>query len=217
MKFLSRKQLRKREKTLLASLLLSAWGPLATFIAVIMSNSTTQLADFIRRSVELIALFTSWWVFRQLQRKENYSPEKKAKMEKAAGTGIAAALGFSGIIMLALALTRLPGFEPGGNVYLGLAIASLGLVTNIWFWQRYAWMTREHHDPIIDAQRRLYRAKVLVDLSVIVALSSVAFIPWHPAARYIDIFGSAVVAVYLLWSSIRTFQSQYPVQNWKGI
>lgn len=207
MKYLPTKQAEKREKTLLASLLLSAWGPLATFIAVIMSQSTTQLADFIRRSVELLALFISWWVFRQLQRKENYTPEEKTKMEKTAGTGVAAALGCSGIIMLVLALTRLPAFEPGGNVYPGMAIAFLGLLTNSWFWQRYAWMTREHYNPITDAQHRLYRAKVLVDVSVIFALSAVAFIPWHPATRYIDIFGSVMVAFYLLWNSFRTVQS----------
>ena len=207
MKHLSAKQAGKREKTLLASLLLSVWGPLATFIAVTMSQSTTQLADFIRRCVELLALFISWWVFRKLQRKENYTPKEKAKMEKAAGIGVAAAQGCSGIIMLFLALSRLPDFEPGGNVYLGMAIAFMGLLTNTWFWHRYAWMTREHFNPITDAQHRLYRAKVLVDISVIAALSAVAFIPQHPATRHIDIFGSVVTAFYLMLSSFRTVQS----------
>ena len=65
---LSKEQSSSREKTLLTALLLSAPGPLFTGYAVLSSHSTTQLADFIRRGVELAALFISWWVFRQLQR-----------------------------------------------------------------------------------------------------------------------------------------------------
>jgi hypothetical protein len=45
-----------RERTLLVALLLSLWGPLATGLAVLLSQSTTQVADFVRRSVELVAL-----------------------------------------------------------------------------------------------------------------------------------------------------------------
>jgi hypothetical protein len=65
---LYKEQSSSREKTLLTALLLSAPGPLVTGIALITSHSTTQLADFIRRGVELVAIFISWWVFRQLHR-----------------------------------------------------------------------------------------------------------------------------------------------------
>jgi chromatin segregation and condensation protein Rec8/ScpA/Scc1 (kleisin family) len=54
---LSREQAVTREKTLLTALLLSLPGPLVTGIAAITSHSTTQLADFMRRSSELVALF----------------------------------------------------------------------------------------------------------------------------------------------------------------
>ena len=49
MRDLSAKQVAARERTLLIALLLSMWAPLATGYAVLMSHSTTQLADFIRR------------------------------------------------------------------------------------------------------------------------------------------------------------------------
>jgi len=66
MSFLSKKQAASREKTLLTALLLSIPGPLVVGLAAVSSHSTTQLADFIRRSVELVALLLSWWVFRKL-------------------------------------------------------------------------------------------------------------------------------------------------------
>lgn len=193
-----------REKTLLAALLLSLWAPLATGIAVLLSHSTTQLADFIRRSTELIALFVSWWVFRHIVRRKELSAQDKARMEKFAGLSVAAALGVSGIVLLIVASSRLFSFEPGGNVYPGLVIAGLGLITNSWFWRRYSTLNRENYSPIIDTQRQLYRAKAFVDLCVIAALAAVAVNPDHIATRYIDVLGSAAVVAYLLWSGARS-------------
>ncbi len=200
----SQEQSASREKTLLVALLLSMWGPLATGIAVIMSASTTQLADFIRRSAELVALFVSWWVFRHLARNKELAPARKVRMEKISYLFVSAALGISAIVMLALALSRIGTFEPGGNVYPGLVIAVLGLFTNTWFWRRYARLNAEQYSSIIDASKQLYRAKTFVDLCVIVALASVAIIPAHPATRYIDLLGSVILAAYLLWSSAKT-------------
>ena len=106
--------------------------------------------------------------------------------------------------MLLLAATRLQAFEPSGDVRLGLAIATLGLATNGWFWRRYGTLTRERPDALIDAQRRLYRAKVAVDACVIAALATVLWAPGHPATRWVDLGGSIAVALYLGWSAQRT-------------
>jgi divalent metal cation (Fe/Co/Zn/Cd) transporter len=200
MNTLSKPQAASREKTLLVALLLSMWAPLATGIAVILSQSTTQLADFIRRSVELLALFVSWFVFRTILRKQSITETAKARMERIASLLTALALVSSGIIILSVTLSRLADFEPGGNVYPGMAIAFLGLITNTWFWRRYARQTRELYIPIIDAQAYLYRAKAFVDLCVLLALSAVAINPSHVLTRYVDLLGSAAVVVYLLWS-----------------
>ena len=201
-----KKETEKRQKTLLASLLLSLWAPLATGIAVIMSRSVTQIADFIRRTVELFVLLLSWLVFRYLTRDEGVPEETKKKWESIVNLSVAVALGISGLIMLFLAFFRLQSFRPGGNVSLGLTIAVLGLIVNLWFWQRYSVLGREASDPIINAQRQLYLAKVFVDLCVISALSAVAFMPAHAVTRHIDILGSVAVALYLLWSSFRFYK-----------
>jgi divalent metal cation (Fe/Co/Zn/Cd) transporter len=207
---LSKEQAASREKTLLVAFLLSVWAPITTGLAVLMSQSTTQVADFIRRTVELVALFISWQVFRYVEGRASprlLRPESKARVEKVASLSVAATLTCSGLIMLALSLSRLSSFQPGGNVSLGLVIALLGLITNSWFWRRYRRMTREHYNPVIASQVSLYRAKAFVDLTVILALSSVAISPAHPLTRYIDLLGSLAVAFYLLWSSLRAFHS----------
>jgi divalent metal cation (Fe/Co/Zn/Cd) transporter len=194
----------RRERTLLVALLLSLWAPLVTGIAVLLSQSTTQLADFVRRSVELVALAVSWAVFRSLRRRPALDRERAARLEALATRVVAVALAVSGVVTLLLVAHRLRAFVPGGDVRLGLLIALLGLATNAVFWRRYAGMARERPDAIIDAQRRLYRAKVAVDACVIAALASVLIAPDHPATRLVDLAGSLAVALYLLATAFRT-------------
>ena len=206
MKGLSKEQSSSRDKTLLTALLLSAPGPLVTGIALMTSHSTTQLADFIRRGVELVAIFISWWVFHRLHRNAAMGEARQAQLERMAGLSTAAAMACSGVVLLVVALSRLSVFEPGGNVSMGLTIAVLGLVTNSWFWWRYTVLTREQYSAVIAAQQQLYRAKASVDLCVVAALVAVAIAPAHPLTRYVDILGSVMVALYLLWSGLRTAQ-----------
>lgn len=203
MEGLTKEQINRRERTLLAAVLLSMWAPLATAIAVILSQSTTQLADFVRRSVELIALLVSWLIFRRISRTK-LLPWQAVRLERIAAISVAATLACSGLVMLGLALARINSYLPGGNVYPGLAVAVLGLAVNLWFWRRYVRLSRDGANSIIAAQGRLYRAKCLVDLCVITALAAVAINPAHILTRYIDILGTGAVAVYLLASAAGT-------------
>ena len=204
---LSKEQSSSREKTLLTALLLSAPGPLVTGIALITSHSTTQLADFLRRGVELVAIFISWWVFRQLHQNAALSEVHQVRLERTAGLSTAGAMACSGVVLLAVTLSRLSVFEPGGNVTVGLTIAVLGLATNGWFWRRYTVLTREQYSAVIAAQQQLYRAKASVDLCVVLALAAVAIAPAHHATHYVDLLGSVMVAIYLLWSGLRSAQT----------
>jgi divalent metal cation (Fe/Co/Zn/Cd) transporter len=204
---LSNEQIASREKTLLTALLLSAPGPLVTGFAAFSSHSTTQFADFMRRTMELIALFLSWWVFRQLQRNARLNAAEQTRLERTAGLTVAGVMMSSGLIMLILTLSRLSTYQPAGNVISGLVIAMLGLLTNGWFWWRYTALTREQYSAVIAAQQKLYRAKTSIDFCVVTALTAVTLAPLHPATRYVDIIGSLIVAAYLFGSGLRMAQS----------
>ncbi len=204
---LSKEQIASREKTLLTALLLSAPGPLVTGFAAFSSHSTTQLADFMRRTMELVALFLSWWVFRQIQRNTALNEVDQARLERTAGLTVAGVMMGSGLIMSIVTLSRLAIYAPTGNAISGLVIALLGLLTNGWFWWRYAALTREQYSSVIAAQQKLYRAKTSVDFCVVAALTAVTLAPLHPATRYVDVIGSIIVAGYLFWSGLRMAQS----------
>lgn len=204
---LTREQTASREKVLLTALLLSTPGVLVTAYAAFSSQSTTQSADFIRRSIELVALFISWWVFRQLHQSKQIDESSQARLERTARLGVAGAMGSAGIVMLVIALARWSSFTPGGAVTMGLIIAFLGVLMNGWFWRRYTVLANEQYSSVIAAQQRLYRAKTLVDLCVVCALAAVVIAPFHPATPYVDLVGSIIVAGYLLWNGLRMAQA----------
>ncbi len=201
----------KSERTLLVSWLLSAPGPLVTGIAVAMSSSATQIADTVRRTVELVALFTGWWVFRR--RKQTATAEEKARLERRAAVVVAVAMALSGVAMLSIGVYRFFRYEPGGNVIIGLIVAVLGILVNGAFWVRYSHLLSQGPDAVIVGQRKLYRAKTLVDLCVVAALLAVAVAPSHPATHYIDTLGSVVVALYLFQQAF-TFRQKSSGTNY---
>ncbi len=171
---------------------------------MVISGSSTQVADFVRRTSELVALFVAWWTFRRVHRTAEISADQRQRLERHANRVAGGAMALSGSALLVIAVVRFSDRTPYGNVVMGLVIASLGLLTNSWFWFRYRSLTRERFNPIISTQQRLYRAKSLVDLCVVVVLTAVALAPVHPATRVLDVGGSVVVAAYLLWSGLRT-------------
>lgn len=193
----------KGEGTLLTALLLSAPGPLVTGIAAVTSRSATQLADFLRRTAELVATFASWWIFRKRGREPELTADERARLDQLAERIVAIAMICSGIALLIVGVFRLFSDATSGNVIIGLVIAALGLLTNTIFWQRYKRLAREQSDAVLAAQQQLYRAKACVDLCVTLALCAVAIAPAHPVTRYIDALGSIAVAIYLLYNGLR--------------
>lgn len=190
------------ERTLLWSLLLSSWAPPITGFAAVKSRSATQLADFLRRSIELVALFISYQSFRR--GKEATVKEKERSARRAAGF-VAAAMAVSAVVLFIIAIIRLKGAPPDGSVGLGLAVSSLGALTNGWFWHRYSALYRQKEDLILGAQRKLYQGKTFADMVVVVALLVVGFFPGRAGTKYFDVAGTLLVAFYLLKNSFQAW------------
>ena len=103
-----------------------------------------------------------------------------------------------------LLLTFVSEQEDKGNVIPGLAIALLGVFANTIFWRKYTKLNRQEPNAILAVQARLYRAKSLVDSCVTIALLSVALFPASIISYYLDLVGSVIVALYLIWCGIQT-------------
>ena len=193
---------RSGSRTLLMSVLMSSPGPLVVGLGLLVGKSSTQLADFFRRSAELLAIIVAFVVYQLAGNDED--PQKKARLERGSNLFVGAAMCLSGGIMLFLALFS--GNGEKGNVIPGLAIALLGVIANSLFWRKYTRLSKQTGSAILAVQGRLYRAKTLVDGCVVIALSSVLLLPGSALSAKLDILGSAIVSLYLLWCGMKTIR-----------
>ena len=191
-------------RTLLMSVLLSAPGPLIIGLGLLVGRSSTQIADFIRRSAELLAIIMAYVVY-QITTKDGVCDEvRKAKLERLSNIFVGAMMCVGGTFMVALAI--LSDNADKGNVIPGLVIALLGVIANSIFWVKYTKLNNAEPNAILAVQARLYRAKTLVDGCVTTALLSVVIAPASQLSIWLDFIGSIIVAVYLIWCGIKTIR-----------
>lgn len=190
------------KNTLLMSVIMSSPGPIVVGLGLIAGKSSTQLADFVRRSSELLGIILAYIIYRITSKNGEIDAVKKAKLEKLSNIFVGATMCIGGAIMLVLSFVS--ENEEKGNVIPGLAVALLGVIANTLFYIKYSKLNREEPNAIIEVQARLYRAKSLVDMCVTAALLSVVIAPDSPVSFYLDKIGSGIVALYLLWCGCRT-------------
>ena len=189
-------------RTLLWSVLMSAPGPLVVGLGLLTGRSSTQIADFFRRSSELMAIIMAFVVYRMTTKDGQCDEARKIRLERLSNLFVGAMMCLGGAFMIAL--TLMGGSSDKGNVIPGLTIAVLGVIANTIFWHKYARLNRANPNAILAVQARLYRAKSLADACVTVALVAVAVAPNAPESAWLDFIGSLIVAAYLLWCGVKT-------------
>ena len=193
-------------KTLFMSVIMSAPGPLIIGLGLLVGRSTTQIADFVRRSSELLAIIMAYAVYKITTKDGVCDMEKKEKLERFSNIFVGAMMCLGGSLMLLLAFVS--DNTEKGNVIPGLVIAILGVVANTIFWRKYTKLNKAEPNAILAVQARLYRAKSLVDGCVTIALLSVFLFPAAKISYYLDFAGSIIVALYLIWCGIKTIMER---------
>lgn len=197
-------QRKSGSKTLLWSVLMSAPGPLVVGLGLMAGRSSTQIADFVRRSSELLAIVMAFVVYRMTTKNGACDEIRRAKLERVSNAFVGAMMCVGGGFMMALAF--MADTAEKGNVIPGLTIAVLGVIANSIFWHKYTRLNQAEPNAILAVQARLYRAKSLVDGCVTAALLTVAVAPGSQAAVWLDFAGSLIVAAYLVWCGVKTIR-----------
>ena len=193
-------------KTLLMSVIMSSPGPLVVGLGLLSGRSSTQIADFVRRSAELLAIIMSFVIYKLTTKGDVCDENKKKKLEKGSNIFVGAMMCLGGALMILL--TLMSDNEDKGNVIPGLAIAVMGVIANSLFWRKYTLLNKAEPNAILMVQSRLYRAKTLVDSCVTIALLSVLIAPETAVSYWLDFAGSLIVAVYLIWCGVRTIYEE---------
>ncbi len=192
---------RSGRKTLIMSIIMSSPGPLVVGLSLINGNSTTQLADFLRRTIEFLAIVLAFIVFCLTSNEETIDIERKARLEKYSNIFVSISMVISGIIMLVLGVFNQN--QDKGNLIPSMIIALLGLSSNCIFWFKYRKMAKMTGDELFKTQTSLYGGKIFVDLSVFTSLTVVLFSKNHTLSYYFDLVGTMCVAIYLIYSGIK--------------
>ena len=167
-----------------------------------VGRSSTQLADFLRRTAELAAIVCAFVVFKATE--GNDDEAQKARLEAGANRFIGIMMCIAGIVMAVVAVAS-PAADKG-NVIPALVIAGLGFAVNGAFWARYTSLNRTTPNVIIAVQARLYRAKTFVDACVTAALLTMLLAPGTDLATAVDLVGGVIVSAYMVFTGIKTFR-----------
>ena len=193
-------------RTLLVSVLMSSYGPVILGLGLRVGHSSTQIADFTRRTAELLALVVALVVYAMTNRRQDMPETRKLALERKGNLFTGIIMCISGLSMLLLSVLSTDADK--GNVIPALVIAFLGVVANSIFWRRYTALYRKQGNAILGVQARLYGAKTAVDVCVVIALTSVLVFPGTKASFWLDRIGSMLVALYMIRCGIMTIMEQ---------
>ncbi len=196
-------------RTLLASVLLSAPGPLVLGLGLLVGSSTTQIADFVRRTVELAATIVSWCVFRSTSGLPD-DDEKRIRLERRVDIYVGIAMLVSGAAMGFLAVIGFISKSEKGNVLPALIIAFLGVISNGILALNYTAANSKTPNDVLKAQRTLYRTKTIVDGFVLSALVAVMLVS-GTAARIADFAGGLAVTAVLCINGFKLLIKRFRV------
>ena len=129
---MSRENTKTGSRTLLLSVLMSAPGPLVVGLGLMAGRSSTQIADFVRRSAELLAIIMSFAVYRITTKEDACDEAKRARLERRSNAFVGAMMCLGGAFMVLLAFLSENTYK--GNVLPGLVIAVMGVIANTAFW-----------------------------------------------------------------------------------
>ena len=190
------------KRALLMSVIMSSPAPIVGGISLFFGNSSTQTADFIRRTSEFLVIVMSFIVYKIAESDRFCDEDKKHRLEIFSNLSVGLIMSIAGLLMTVLSFTT--HSMQKGNVIPGLAIALLSGTANAVFWSKYERLGKKSKSPILSVQARLYRAKTLIDGFVAVTLAAVTLFPESRISHLLDIGAGAIVALYLLRSGLKT-------------
>ena len=193
-------------RTLLLSVLMSSYGPVILGLGLRVGHSSTQIADFTRRTAELLALIVAFIIYAVTNKRQELAEAEKQALERKGNLFTGFIMCISGLSMLLLSILS-PDTDKG-NVIPALVIAFLGVVANSIFWRRYTTLFHRLGNAILGVQARLYGAKTAVDTCVVIALAAVLILPGTKVSFWLDRIGSFLVALYMIRCGMMTIREQ---------
>jgi len=168
------------------------------------------LADFLKTSIELIAITLSWVAIRRINRGGGKTYEYGlGKLENISSLFVALVMLLSFLIITANAVRNIitPGHIEGIGLWvsIGAQIVYSGINGALYLKNRR--LSRESPSPLMDSQTRLFMTRFVGNVFILISLGlSIAF-AGQKWASYIDPAASLVIALSILSATLGIFSS----------
>ena len=192
-----------KEQSILIGLILGSFGLVPGVITVLLSHSTTLMADVLKNAGLVLAIFFSWLSVRKMDRGDssgyNYG---YGKLENLSSFIVATAMIIAQIFIFYHIVERFthPEVLVETGTLLAIIFSGIAVLSSTWLWKHDYHLARQEASPMMESLWRLYRVKTISTLLVLTSLGiSFAFRDQLWAA-YIDPIGSIVLSGFLIFS-----------------
>lgn len=174
--------------------------------ALIASQSSVVLADFLKTLLEFVAVLLAWLAIRRIRRGAGATYDYGiGKLENLSSLAVAALMMMVVLVIVANAVRNivLPGHIGGAGVYLSIVLQVFYSGINGVLWKRAVRATAEENSPIMAAQAKLFFTKLVGNVFIFGSLIGSLALAGHTWSVYIDPVASLIIAGSILMSALR--------------
>jgi ferrous-iron efflux pump FieF len=167
----------------------------------IMADSMTLIAMSIRSAAETLSLLITWIGLRKVARKEIYVFNYGGgKIENLSSLAIALSLVLSFVELFFRSIDRFyhPVHVSDLFTFVGILIVMAFFLIALWLLIKSYYANHRDPSPAGDSQWRLYLAKTVIHLSVVISLGASLLLNEYAWSLYIDPMVSLLLSFYIL-------------------
>jgi ferrous-iron efflux pump FieF len=199
-----------KESSTRTAVIVGAVDVLVCLAAVLAAQSAVLLADFLKTTLEFVAVLMAWFAMRRLARGGGGTYEYGVgKLENLSSLFVAVLMILVFLVISANAVRGLMSPSHVGGI--GVAISLVAQVVygaiNAWLWRRCRRAARDEDSPLMAAQAKLFFTKLFGNVFILASLSASLALADRAWSVYIDPVASLVIAASILVSAIGVFSS----------
>jgi len=188
-------------------------GGLDTFItlaAILASNSSVLLADFLKTFIEFIAVFLSWLAIRRINRGSAHKFDYGlGKMENLVSLLVGLLMALCLLLIVGNAVRNIihPTHITGIGIWISLGAQVLFLFINGRISYTGFKTAKLESSPIMESQARLHLTRTIANGFILFSLISSMVLEDYAWAAYIDPASSLIIATSLLLATLGIFST----------
>lgn len=183
-----------------------------TLGALLAASSSVLLADFLKTSLECIAVLLAWLALRRIVHGRNHAFDYGiGKLESLSSVfvGVLMMLGVLVIVVNAVLNLMNPSHISGVGVYISAAAQVVFGIINTRMALNARRLARLSASPIIAAQQQLFTSRAVGNAFIFSALSLSMLLHDHGWSVYIDPVASLIVAGFIAFSAMGVFTDSF--------